>query len=169
MGSYPVGQLFVQPPQRACNAESYSISWPFNEWHISLNRVYLINFCTQDHPRHGFNRWDKTLQCHIASFAESMHRMIPIPIVDFLPLSHRAGGVLSSRAWVGGRSGGCPTCGTHVSVTAWRIFPIRNSVELHWPVVVQCHGHLPIWPTWACPWAINLSNLAQIGSRLCGT
>ena len=37
------------------------------------------------------------------------------------------------------------------------------------PVVVHCHGHLPICPIWACPWTKNLSNLAQIGSRLCGT
>ena len=27
---------------------------------------------------------------------------------------------------------------------------------------------LPICPIWACPWAKNLSNLPQIGSRLCG-
>ena len=45
--------------------------------------------------------------------------------------------------------------------------------ELSRPVIVHCHGHLPIcpiWacPIWACPWTKNLSNLAQIGSRLCG-
>ena len=33
----------------------------------------------------------------------------------------------------------------------------------------DCHGHMPICPIWACPWAKNLSNLPQIGSRLCGT
>ena len=69
----------------------------------------------------------------------------------------------------GGRAGGCQTCGTHISVTSWWIFSIRSSVELSRPVVVHCHGHLPICPIWACPWAKNLSNLAQIGSRLCGT
>ena len=69
----------------------------------------------------------------------------------------------------GGRAGGCQTCGTHISVTSWWIFSIRSSVELSRPVVVYCHGHLPICPIWACPWAKNLSNLAQIGSRLCGT
>ena len=68
-----------------------------------------------------------------------------------------------------GWAGGCQTCGTHISVTAWRIFSIRSSVELSRPLVVHCHGHLPICPIWACPWAKNLSNLAQIGSRLCGT
>ena len=68
-----------------------------------------------------------------------------------------------------GRAGGCQTCGTHISVTAWWIFSIRSSVELSRPVVVHRHGHLPICPIWACPWAKNLSNLAQIGSRLCGT
>ena len=69
----------------------------------------------------------------------------------------------------GGRAGGCQTCGTHISVTAWRIFSIRSSMELSRPVVVHCHGNLPICPIWACPWAKNLSNLPQIGSRLCGT
>ena len=69
----------------------------------------------------------------------------------------------------GGRAGGCQTCGTHISVTSWWIFSIRSSVDLSRPVVVHCHGHLPICPIWACPWAKNLSNLAQIGSRLCGT
>ena len=69
----------------------------------------------------------------------------------------------------GGRAGGCQTCGTHISVTAWRIFSIRSSMELSRPVVVHCHGNFPICPIWACPWAKNLSNLPQIGSRLCGT
>ena len=39
--------------------------------------------------------------------------------------------------------------------------------KLSRPVIVHCHGHLPICPKWACPWTKNLSNLAQIGSRLC--
>ena len=30
----------------------------------------------------------------------------------------------------GGRAGGCQTCGTHISVTGWRIFSIPSSVEL---------------------------------------
>ena len=96
----------------------------------------------------------------------------------FYPSALRAGGVLSSRSgraggragvWLGGRAGGCQTCGTHNSITAWRIFSIRSSVELSRPVGVHCHGHMPICPIWACPWAKNLSNLPQIGSRLCGT
>ena len=88
-------------------------------------------------------------------------------IVLFTP---QPGGVLSSRSGrAGGRVGGCQTCGTHISVTAWRIFSIQSSVELSRPVVVHCHGRLPICPIWTCPWAKNLSNLPQIGSRLCGT
>ena len=75
----------------------------------------------------------------------------------------RAGGL------VGGRAGGCQTCGTHISVTAWWIFSVRSSMELPRPVVVHCHAHLPICSIWACPWAKNLSNLPQIGSRLCGS
>ena len=69
----------------------------------------------------------------------------------------------------GGLAGGCQTCWTHISVTAWRIFSIRSFVELAWPLVVHCHGHWPICPIWACPCAKNLSNLPQIGSRLCGS
>ena len=69
----------------------------------------------------------------------------------------------------GGRAGGCQTCRTHISVTAWWIFSVRSSMELSRPVVVHCHAHLPICPIWACPWAENLSNLPQIGSRLCGS
>ena len=99
----------------------------------------------------------------------------------FLPLSPpgwrgivvtvRAGGRTGGRAGgrTGGRAGGCQTCGTHISVTAWWIFSVRSSMELSRPVVVHCHAHLPICPIWACPWAKNLSNLPQIGSRLCGS
>ena len=95
-------------------------------------------------------------------------------LTRFYPSALRAGGVLSLRSGrVGGRpagrKGGCQTCGTHISVTAWWIFTVRSSVELSRPVVVHYHGHLPICPIWACTWAKNLSNLAQIGSRLCGT
>ena len=67
--------------------------------------------------------------------------------------------------WAGGRAGGCQTCGTHITVTAWQILSVRNSVELSRPVVLHCHGHVPICPISACPWA----NLPQIGSKLCGT
>ena len=76
----------------------------------------------------------------------------------FYPSALRAGGVLSSRFGLAGGQpgGGYQTCGTHISVTAWRIFSIRSSVELSRPVVVHCHGHLPICPIWACPWAKNL-------------
>ena len=87
----------------------------------------------------------------------------------FLPLSPSGWRGIVVTVWAGGRAGGCQTCGTHISVTAWRIFSIRSSMELSRPVVVHCHGNLPICPIWACPWAKNLSNLPQIGSRLCGT
>ena len=75
--------------------------------------------------------------------------------------------VVTVRA--GGWAGGCQTCGTHISVTTWWIFSVRSSMELSRPVVVHCHAHTPICPIWACPWAKNLSNLPQIGSRLCGS
>ena len=87
----------------------------------------------------------------------------------FLPLSPPGWRGIVVTVWVGGRAGGCQTCGTHISVTAWRIFSIRSYVELSGPVDVHYHGQMPICPIWACPWAKNLSNLPQIGSRLCGT
>ena len=92
----------------------------------------------------------------------TLYFYIKIPI----PGGLRAGGVLLSWS---GPVGGCQTCGTHISVTAWWIFSVQSSVEFSRPVVVHRHGHLPICPIWACPWTKNLSNLAQIGSRLCGT
>ena len=65
---------------------------------------------------------------------------------NFLPLSPPGwrGIVVTVRA--GGRAGGCQTCGTHISVTAWWIFSVRSSMELSRPVVVHCHAHLPICP-----------------------
>ena len=91
------------------------------------------------------------------------------PLCAFLPLSPPGwrGIVVTVRA--GGRAGGCQTCGTHISVAAWWIFSVRSSMELSRPLVVHCHAHLPICPIWASPWAKNLSNLPQIGSRLCGS
>ena len=65
--------------------------------------------------------------------------------------------------------GGCLICGIHISVTAWRIFSVRSSVKLSRPVVMHCYDRLPICLIWACPWAKDLSNLPQIGSRLCRT
>ena len=84
---------------------------------------------------------------------------------------HGPGGRADWRAGgrAGGWAGGCQTCGTHISVTAWWIFSVWSSLELSRPVVVHCHAHTPICPIWACPWAKNLSNLPQIGSRLWGS
>ena len=80
---------------------------------------------------------------------------------SFLPLSPPSWrGIVVTVRWCGW-AGGCQTCGTHISVTAWRIFSIRSSVELSRPLVVHYHGHLPICLIWACPWAKNLSNLPQ--------
>ena len=79
----------------------------------------------------------------------------------FYPSALRAGGVLSSWSGrAGGWAGGCQTCGTHISVTAWWIFSVRSSMELSRPVVVHWHAHTPICPIWACPWAKKLVKLA---------
>ena len=83
----------------------------------------------------------------------------------FLPLSPPG----SRGIVVTVRAGDCQICGFHIAVTAWRIYSAPSSLELYRPVIVHCPGHLPICPIWACPWTKNLSNLAQIGSRLFGT
>ena len=106
--------------------------------------------------------WVNKLTAHTYS---QWNIMTVILLLSFYPSALRAGGVFSSQS---GWAGGCQTCGTHILVTAGRIFSIQSSVELSRPLVVHCHGHLPICPIWACPWAKNLSNLAQIGSSLCG-
>ena len=90
-----------------------------------------------------------------------------IKAITFYPSALRAGGVLSSRS---GRVGGrLPNLRNPYLCNRWWIFSIRSSVELSRPVGVHRHGHMPICPIWACPWAKNLSNLPQIQSRLCGT
>ena len=126
--------------------------------------------------KHFLHYWHFVRGIH-QSLVDSRHKGSVMQHFDFLPLSPpgwrgivvtvRAGGRADWRA--GGRAGGCQTCGTHISVTAWWIFSVRSSIELSRPVVVHCHAHLPICPIWACPWAENLSNLPQIGSRLCGS
>ena len=65
----------------------------------------------------------------------------------------------------GRRVGGCQTCGTHISVTAWQIFSIRSSVELSRPVVVRCHDHLPI--CLGLPMGQKLVKSGSTCARLC--
>ena len=80
----------------------------------------------------------------------------------FYPSALRAGGILSSwsRRLLDLRDPYLCNCLTD--------FLHSKFCELSRPVIVHCHGHLPICPIWACPWTKNLSNLPQIGSRLCG-
>ena len=121
----------------------------------------------------------KTLTFHSELWEEISKLAVLLPlsppgwrgIVVTVRAGGRAGGRTGGRAGgrAGGWAGGCQTCGTHISVTAWWIFSVRSSMELSRPVVVHCHAHTPICPIWACPWAKNLSNLPQIGSRLCGS
>ena len=103
---------------------------------------------------------------HIVVFVHNNISTVFIFCRFFYPCALQAEGYCCQGP--GGRPGGCHTCGTHIFVTAWQIFSVPSSVELSRPVVVHCHDHLPICPIWACPWAKNLSNLPQIGSRLCG-
>ena len=102
---------------------------------------------------------------YVNALLSVMHRISFNLATGLLPLSQCMikcwRGIVTVRA--GGRAGGCKICGTY-----WRISSIQRSVELSGLVVVHCHSQLPISPLWACPCPQNLSNLPQIGSRLCG-
>ena len=88
--------------------------------------------------------------CNQELFFPSVCPSIYPSVTPFYPSALRAGGVLSLRSGrAPGWPGGCQTCGTHISKTAWRIFSIQSSVELSRPLVVHCHGHLPICPTFS--------------------
>ena len=61
-----------------------------------------------------------------------------------LPLSPPGWRDIVITVGAGGWAAGWPgNCGTHISVTAWRISSIRSSVELSGPVVMHRYGHLP--------------------------
>ena len=151
--------------------------------HKYLNALFKISLWIHTIIRHSSLccLWPQISKCLLDNLLTDCpveNNGITVPcFIYFLPLSPpgwrgivvtvRAGGRVGG--WAGGRAGGCQTCGTHISVTAWWIFSIRSSVELSRPVGVHCNVHMPICPIWACPWAKNLSNLPQIGSRLCGT
>ena len=84
----------------------------------------------------------------------------------FYPSAFQAGGVLSSRS---GRAGGGRLPDLWTPYLCKRLTHFLHSKFcgiVYRPLVVHCHGHLPICPIWACPWAKNLSNLPQIGSRI---
>ena len=169
VGMKALGRLLVPP-------FSFVVLWSSIEWDRCELSKKLFHWNLQNYVKCELYHCSKIVPkmlTHSNAFCWSNNLFIMIvPCVgySFYPSALRAGGVLSSRfGRAGGRAGGCQTCGTHISVTAWRIFSIRSSMELSRPVVVHCHGNLPICPVWACPWAKNLSNLPQIGSRLCGT
>ena len=156
-------------------------NWAFPDCNSSLNSPMAMKCCTkletakercpivfQGHPSNFKVTRDKTslILTLIGRFRtigwSQLSNPSDLPCLPLIPLGWR-GIVVTVRA------GGCQTCRTHISVTAWQIFSIQSSVEFSRPLVVRCYGHLPICPICVCPWAKNLSNLAQIGSRLCGT
>ena len=115
-------------------------------------------------PRKGkYNHWATSITFRYKMFSKliSNHNQ-PNELLDSVFTPQPFGLEGYGRHGSGGRVDGR----AHISVTAWRIFSIRSSVELSRPVLVRCHGHLPICTMWACPWAKNLSNLPQIGSKL---
>ena len=147
----------------AWQIDQFPTCWPMNGLFVHWSRGWGVSSFSERLVLAA------TKQLYEWYFLSVCHTFLPLSppgwrgIVVTVRAGRRAGG------WAGVRAGGCQTCGTHISVTAWWNFIVRSSVELSRPVVVHCHGHLPICPIWACPWAKNLSNLAQIGSRLCGT
>ena len=161
MAKWSIGHIFAGS---VCSGHKIACGkWKKNAW-LTLNGDILVNHLWKS-LANRLTRDQKIIihgKPYIVLYIINL-RFTPQPSGPEGYCRHGPGG----RA--GGWAGGCQTCGTHISVTAWRIFSIRGSVELSRPLVVHCHGHLPICPIWACPWAKNLSNLAQIGSRLCGT
>ena len=135
----------------------------FNSIALNLNqRIYSRhreNFWAFTGPRRDFGLILLILNMFI-------HKSFAGPTY-FYSSALQAGGVLSSRSgWAGGRL-----------PDLWNPYLCNRLTDLlhsklcgmSRPVVVHYHGHLPICPICVCPRAKNLSNLPQIGSRLCGT
>ena len=112
---------------------TFKVIWPFQ-----LKKRHSMLFLYTDlvwpmgatRPKHALvNIWD--------------HLIWPMATIAKFDEIVKIGGCIQliKTVRVGGRAGGCQTCGTHISVTAWRIFSIRSSVELSRPVGVHCHGH----------------------------
>ena len=143
----------------------------FGTWMFIFDITHHISFVHNFPPFTIHVRYIILSNCLWFHGSMKIHNIIQTNYYFFTPQPFGLEGYCrhGSGGRAGGRAGGCQTCRTHISVTAWRIFSIRSSMELSGPVVVHCHGNLPICPIWACPWAKNLSNLPQIGSRLCGT
>ena len=124
--------------------------WRWQNWLSSVAVTHLQNYLRCQ---------GSTLPPYSYDFPERFVRQHDL---HFYPSALRAGGVSSS--WSGRlldlRD---PYLCNHLTD-----FLRSKFCELSRPVIVHCHGHLPICPIWACPWTKNLSNLAQIGSRLCG-
>ena len=135
---------------------------------LPLDRPDRLSVCVLCCVVGGWGVMGVTKPCSVfALHCSSLHGCIQYHVILDSPVFYQFFFLLLSRSgWACGR---LPNLRNHISVTAWWIFTVQSSVELSRPVVVHCHCHLPICPIWACPWAKNLSNLAQIGSRLCGT
>ena len=156
------------------SANSETIKWFIRYMVIIYTYVFTTETCTIiNYSQAAKHSHSPKITIYSKSHQHNSFSFLPLSppgwrgIVVTVRAGGRAGGLAGGRAC--GRAGGCQTCGTHISVTAWWIFSVRSSIELSRPVVVHCHAHLPICPIWACPWAENLSNLPQIGSRLCGS
>ena len=122
--------------------------WP---WAMTLTLNFLPEILIKPYPKKRMLDWHGTEGMWVDRMLDSLCKL-------FTPQPSGLEGYC--RHGPGGRAGGCQTCGTHISVTAWWIFSIRSSVELSRPVGVHCHGHMPICPIWACPWAKNLVKFA---------
>ena len=177
--------------QRVCHLLSFvknSKIWIFRNFFkfapLTLPCVYPISMLRVDSSTYfyccNFSKFSKIISLDsLLAMSSGFHQNCNFVFLanffncTFLPFSPRdwRGIVITVRAgWgTGGRAGGCQTRKTHLCKHLTDLLHSKFSVELSRPVVVHCHGHLPICPIWACPWAKNLSNLPQIGSRLCGT
>ena len=155
----PLNPLSFQTSRYRSNPSWWVVLWISHRWQHRMLCRHSIQLQQRNNLTLLFFRVRKRMKI------DKLFNQLAHKTSCFYPSALRAGGVLSSRS---GWAGGCQSYGTHISVTARRNFFVRSSVELSRPVVVHCHAVLPICPIWACPWAKNLSNLPQIGSRFCG-
>ena len=128
--------------------------WIYDKWDVIPNSITLFNFIIiekftellyvlwclclllsffQVHSPIQLlvNVWKFLFQTLFSTYFMKLHNFCSV----FTPQPFGLEGYC--RHGSGGRAGGCQTCGTHISVTAWQILSIRSSVELSRPVDVM--------------------------------
>ena len=130
------------------------------QWHLKVTKLIVVSGC------HSSPKLSEVSGEHFASIQLWFSRVLcSATWLAFLPLSPPGWrGIVIIRSW----SGRLLDLRDPYLCNRLTDFLRSKFCELSRPVIVHCHGHLPICPIWACPWTKDLSNLAQIGSRHCG-